>query len=247
MVGRRRARWTPRCSLPPSHCGRTPKLTAEQIRSGPRLPRHGPEPDGFRGDVWTRTGSPVSFTRSSAFRTAKARCRASSSVGAGPRKSPITGRSKRNEEAIERGGSSVARAEGEGTPPAPDHCFRGRVGASSSAWGGQDLCPAGETPVLDEWQTRDHLSVMGGVTPQGKVYSLVRPHSFHGLHSVAFLAHRLRVVGGRLLVIWDGSPIHRRADVEALLADQAGTISIRQRCPPRPAETSTRWNGCGST
>ena len=91
--------------------------------------------------------------------------------------------------------------------------------------------PRGETPVLDEWQTRDHLSVMGGVTPRGKVYSLVRPHSFH-VHSVAFLAHRLRVVGGRLLVIWDGSPIHRRAEVKAFLADQAGNKIHLEALPP---------------
>ncbi|MGZ3387709.1 MAG: hypothetical protein ACXVB5_22790, partial [Isosphaeraceae bacterium] len=44
--------------------------------------------------------------------------------------------------------------------------------------------PRGETPVLDEWQTRDHLSVMGGVTLQGKVYSLVRPKSLNGWHSI---------------------------------------------------------------
>ena len=82
--------------------------------------------------------------------------------------------------------------------------------------------PRGETPVVDEWQTRDHLSVMGGVTPEGKVYSLVRPHSLNGLHSIAFLAHLVRQVAGRILVIWDGSPIHRRAEVKAFLADQAG-------------------------
>ena len=92
--------------------------------------------------------------------------------------------------------------------------------------------PRGETPVLDEWQTRDHLSVMGGVTPQGKVYSLVRPHSFNGLHSVAFLAHLLRVVGSRQLVIWDGSPIHRRAEVKAFLADQAGNKIHLEALPP---------------
>ena len=43
--------------------------------------------------------------------------------------------------------------------------------------------PKGQTPILDEWQTRDHLSVMGGVTPQGKVYSQIRPKSLNGLHS----------------------------------------------------------------
>jgi hypothetical protein len=30
---------------------------------------------------------------------------------------------------------------------------------------------------------------MGGVTPQGKVYSLVRPKSLNGLHGIEFLVH----------------------------------------------------------
>ena len=92
--------------------------------------------------------------------------------------------------------------------------------------------PRGETPVVDEWQTRDHLSVMGGVTPEGKVYSLVRPHSLNGLHSIAFLAHLVRQVAGRILVIWDGSPIHRRAEVKAFLTDQAGRRIHLEALPP---------------
>jgi len=31
--------------------------------------------------------------------------------------------------------------------------------------------PRGETPILDEWQTRDHLSVMGGLTVAGRCTS----------------------------------------------------------------------------
>ena len=73
---------------------------------------------------------------------------------------------------------------------------------------------------------------MGGVTPEGKVYSLVRPHSLNGLHSIAFLAHLVRQVAGRILVIWDGSPIHRRAEVKAFLADQAGRRIHLEALPP---------------
>ena len=86
---------------------------------------------------------------------------------------------------------------------------------------------------------------MGGVTPEGKVYSLVRPHSLNGLHSIAFLAHLVRQVAGRILVIWDGSPIHRRAEVKAFLADQAARSTAWRHAAV--ARTSTRWNGCRST
>ena len=34
--------------------------------------------------------------------------------------------------------------------------------------------PAGETPVLRVFQTRDHLFVMSGVTPEGRLATLTR-------------------------------------------------------------------------
>ena len=55
--------------------------------------------------------------------------------------------------------------------------------------------PEGRTPVIREKQTRDHLSVMGGMTPEGKVYTLARQESLNGLHSIEFLVHLGRVAG----------------------------------------------------
>src|SRR5207237_7480450 len=57
--------------------------------------------------------------------------------------------------------------------------------------------PEGRTPVIRNKQTRDHLSIMGGMTPEGKVYTLVRQRSLNGLHTVEFLKHLLHVAGGR--------------------------------------------------
>ncbi len=86
--------------------------------------------------------------------------------------------------------------------------------------------PEGQTPVLREKLTRDHLSVMAGMTPQGKVYTLTRQQSLNGLHSVEFLVHLLRVTGKRLLVIWDGSPIHRRSEVKEFVSDTHGKVRL---------------------
>jgi hypothetical protein len=66
------------------------------------------------------------------------------------------------------------------------------------------------TPVLREKQTRNHRSDMGGMTPEGKVDTLVKRTSLNGRHCIEFLNHLRAVTGQRLLVIWDGSPIHRR-------------------------------------
>jgi len=84
--------------------------------------------------------------------------------------------------------------------------------------------PAAHTPVIPEKQTRDHLSVMGGMTPAGKVYTLARQESLNGLHSIEFLRHLLRVAGSRLLMIWDGSPIHRRVAVTEFVAGTGGKV-----------------------
>ena len=87
--------------------------------------------------------------------------------------------------------------------------------------------PRGQTPVVDQWQTRDHLSAMGGVTTDGKVYSLVRPTSLNGGPSIAFLIHLGRLVGDRLMVVWDGSPIHRRAEVhEFITSETDGKVEL---------------------
>jgi hypothetical protein len=60
--------------------------------------------------------------------------------------------------------------------------------------------PKGRTPVIDKWLSRDHLSVMAGFTPEGKLYTLVRPESLSSSHSVVFLEHVLRQTGRKLLV-----------------------------------------------
>jgi transposase len=91
--------------------------------------------------------------------------------------------------------------------------------------------PKGQTPVIAEWQTRDHLSVMGGLTPGSRVYVLVRQESLTGLDTVEFLRHLVRHAGRRLLVIWDGSMIHRRAAVTEFLASKGGRGIHVERLP----------------
>ena len=72
---------------------------------------------------------------------------------------------------------------------------------------------------------------MGAMTPGGRVYTLVRQESLNGLHCIEFLLHLLRVAGDRLLVIWDGSPIHRRAEVKEFLGSKAGRGIWVERLP----------------
>jgi transposase len=86
--------------------------------------------------------------------------------------------------------------------------------------------PEARTPVLHETQTRDHLSVMGGMTPEGNLYVLARQRSLNGLDIIEFLLHLGRVAGDRLLIIWDGSPIHRRAEVNKFVSETRGKLWV---------------------
>ena len=101
--------------------------------------------------------------------------------------------------------------------------------------------PAGLRPVIPEWQTRDHLSVMGGVTEAGKVYTLARQEPLNGLHAVEFLSHLARAAGRRLLVAWDGSPIHRRAEVKELAAAAGGGLWLEALPAYAPDLNPAEW------
>jgi transposase len=78
--------------------------------------------------------------------------------------------------------------------------------------------PRGQTPVLRVRLTRDHLSAIGAVTPDGRLLLHTRERAFKGPDVVRFLQHRLRHLPGRLLVLWDGAPIHHAQPVKAFLA-----------------------------
>ena len=91
--------------------------------------------------------------------------------------------------------------------------------------------------------TRDHLSVLGGMTPAGTIDTLVRPESLHGLHRVEFLPHLGRVAGERLLVIWDGSPIHRRAEVKEFVSRTRSGVGLESL--PGDAPDRNPWDEGG--
>jgi transposase len=91
--------------------------------------------------------------------------------------------------------------------------------------------PVGQTPILHEHLSRDHLSAMSAITLEGKLYMTEQERSFKGEDVVRFLKHLMRQIPGKLLVIWDGSPIHRGAAVKDFLASGA---SKRLKLEPLP-------------
>ena len=195
--------------------GGSRKLTAEQRAFIPDFLWHGPEAYGFRGEFWTcariakvlQWELGVSYHKDHVSRILR-------DMGWTPQL-PITRAIQRDEEAIERWRTNVW----------PELLRRARRGHRKLAFtdeSGFYLLPAivrtygpkGETPVMYHWATRDHLSVMGAVTTGRKIYTLIRRKAFNGLHCIEFFKHLMRQLSAPLLVIWDGSPIHRRTEVK---------------------------------
>jgi transposase len=94
--------------------------------------------------------------------------------------------------------------------------------------------PCGQTPVLRWPYSRDHVSVMSGITMDGRLYTLVRGEALDSLDSVLFLRHLLPHVADKLLVIWDGSPIHKGEVRTCLAAGGARQIHVEQLPPYAP-------------
>lgn len=77
--------------------------------------------------------------------------------------------------------------------------------------------PVGQTPVLRVPLTRDHLSAISGITPDGRLFLQVRRTAYDAQAVVAFLRVLLRKISGKVLIIWDGSPIHRAQPIKDFL------------------------------
>jgi transposase len=216
-----------------THPGRPAKLTAEQQGLIPDFLWHGAEAYSFRGEVWTclRVAAVLAqefgvwYSKSQVSRLLK-------KLGWTPQV-PLKRAIQRDEAAIQRWQTQTwlclrqqARQERRTL------VFVDESGFYLLPSVVRTYAPKGVTPILQEWQTHDHLSVMGALTLEGKVYSLARQEALTGLHTVTFLGHLLRLAGDRLLVIWDGSPIHRRAEVKEFLASKAARGIHIERLPP---------------
>jgi transposase len=223
----RARRGGPEALLAHSAPGHPPKLSAAQKALIPEFLWHGPEAYGFRGAVWTCTRIArvideefgVLYHKDHVSRLLK-------ELHWTPQ-APITRAIQRDEQAIGCWRQEVwpevrqrARRERRVLVFADESGFYLLPGLVRT------YAPEGQTPVIRIKQTRDHLSVMGGMTPEGKVYTLARQDSLNGWHTIEFLTHLLRVAGNRLLVIWDGSPIHRRVEVKEFVSRRSDQIVL---------------------
>jgi transposase len=86
--------------------------------------------------------------------------------------------------------------------------------------------PRGETPLLHHHLTNDHVSAISAVSPDGDLYFQVQHRAYDSAAVLRFLDALHRAVPGKLLVIWDGVPIHRSELVQTYRDDHRDWLHI---------------------
>lgn len=90
--------------------------------------------------------------------------------------------------------------------------------------------PVGQTPLLHESFNWKSLSVIGALA-LWRVLFQFHKGSIKSAQVVEFLKHLQRHIPGKLLILWDGAPIHRSKLVKHYLADTKGRVRVE----PLPA------------
>jgi len=105
--------------------------------------------------------------------------------------------------------------------------------------------PIGQTPILPVELTRDHLSAIGGMTTDGRLFMHIQDHSYKGPDVVRFLQGLLRKIPGKLLIIWDGATIHRCQVLKDFLTKGGAKRIHLERLPGYAPELNPQegvWN-----
>lgn len=209
------------------------RLSQQDLWLLPDFLSHGAESYGFRGEIWTcgRVAQVidqefgVTYDRSHVSRLLK-------EIGWSPQK-PMVRASQRDEKAIrhwrERTWPEVkqrARLERR------ELVFIDESGYYLLPFAARTYAPVGCPPVLKVFLTRDHLSIMSGISPSGSLFTMIREDSLNGEAAVMFLRHVRGCVERKLLVIWDGSPIHRGKIMQNFLLNGAAKHIHLEALPP---------------
>ncbi len=91
--------------------------------------------------------------------------------------------------------------------------------------------PRGQTPILRVPLTHDHLSAISALTEHGRLFMRVQRCAYRSHAVVRFLKHLLQHMHGKILVIWDGAPIHRSRVIKDFLSSGAAKRLQLERLP----------------
>src|SRR5436305_6058802 len=226
--------------------GAKPKLSREQQGRLPALLKQGAEAFGFRGQVWTTKRVAQMIKQQFGVNYHPAHCSRLLGNLKWSQQKPIQKATQRDEAAIrawkeQRWEELKKQAKAEGRTIV----FVDEAGFYLLPMAVCTYAPVGQTPVLEVKLTRDHLSAIGGITPEGRIFMQSQDHAYNAQDVVRFLRLLLRKISGNLLVIWDGAPIHRSQVIKDFLKRKTAKRLHLERLPGYAPELNPQegvWN-----
>ncbi len=91
---------------------------------------------------------------------------------------------------------------------------------------GRTYAPMGKPPLLRETLTRDHRSLIGALTLDGRVFVHGQDQSLCSTEVVRVFKHVLRHIVGKVRIVWDGASIHYGAVTELLQSGATNRITL---------------------
>jgi transposase len=85
--------------------------------------------------------------------------------------------------------------------------------------------------MLREWGTRDPLSAIRAISPEGKLSFHSQEGAITSADVVAFLDHVRREMAGQMVIVWDGAPLHRSHTIKEWLANGTAHHLHLERLP----------------
>jgi len=226
--------------------GAKPKLSQEQRAQLPALLAQGAEAFGFRGQVWTTSRVAFLIKHQFGVNYHRGHCSRILHVLKWSHQKPIEKATQRDEVAIrtwkeQRFEELKRKAEKEKRTIV----FVDEAGFYLLPMAVYTYAPVGQTPVLRVKLSYDHLSAIGGITPDGRIFMQMQNHSYKGPDVVRFLQLLLQKIPGKIMVIWDGASIHRCQVIKDFLAKGGAKRIHLERLPGYAPELNPQegvWN-----
>src|SRR5512135_2674471 len=121
---------------------------------------------------------------------------------------------------------------------APRHSPRPAGGGCGRGSGVRGRGPCGRSAGVRRVASSSGGASQGEFVRSGRFGTVL---SLNYTEPVTFPLVGIYLVGDRLLVIWDGSPIHRRAEVKAFVAAAGGQIHLEAFPPYAPDRNPVEW------
>jgi hypothetical protein len=205
--------------------GRKPKLSASQLRKIERALNAVPRRSATPADCGPRAGCASSSRTSAGCAITKLTSGASCASSGGAASAPPGGRWSATRRRSGTGNECAGHGLKKSARRAAHHRLHRRNRAERAAPSGAHLGPARTDPgAAISFQLEGALGV-AGITWWNFYFRIYR-ETIRAPQVVDFLAHLLRHLPGRLLVIWDRSKTHRSHLVGEFVAGQRGRLAL---------------------